>query len=181
MYRALKRLHQYVETSIETQELNLPNIKELTWEYLCNPDLCFKKQELNLLKLCTIQLDIKSQVTCGHCRFRKTFFIFKALARKKIVSKETRAKQISEMLQLNSEAIVKFCFKKIEDKWGENCVSESQIQMLNVGNNEPEGLENTHIRAEVSSRGEVELSEAPMQWPNVQCVQNFRFFGRKLF
>ena len=146
LYRSLTRLHQHVSffffsQNTETQEFNLPIIQELTWKFLCNPELCFNNQGLNLLKLCPMFLDIKNRVTCGHCRFRKTFFIFKALARTKIVSKDIRANRITDMLQVNSDAIVRFCFQKIEEKWGENCVSENQIQMLDAENNELECLE----------------------------------------
>ena len=128
MYRALNRLHQHVETRTENQELDLPIIQKLTWEFLCDPERCSKQQGLNLLKLCPIGLNTKNKVTCGHCRFRKTFFIFKALARAKARSKDQRAKRITDMLQVNSEAIVKFCFERIEEKWGKNCVSESQTR-----------------------------------------------------
>ena len=100
------------------------------------------QEGLNLLKLCQIRLDIKSQVTCGHCRFRKTFFILKAIARKKISSKETREKQISDILQVNSDAIVRFCIKRIEERWGDNCVSEHLIQKLDAESNDFERLRN---------------------------------------
>ena len=104
-----------------------------------------------MLKLCPIGLNIKNQVSCGHCRFRKTFFIFKALARTKIVSQDQRTKVISDMLHFNSEAIVKFCSQKIEEKLGENCISESQIQMLDADNNEVECVEE-ETKPEVASQ-----------------------------
>ena len=141
-----------METNTKHQQLNLTVIQELTWEFLCNPDQCFKKEGLNLLKLCPFGLTIKNQVTCIHCRFRKTFFIFKTIARKKIVSQNTRAEQISFMLQVNSEAIVKFCFKKIEEKWGENCVSENLIQMLDTENNGSLEYLKNEKESEVSSK-----------------------------
>ena len=63
---------------------------------------------------------------CAHCRFRKTVFIFKALARTKIVSKVPRVNQISALLHLNSQEIVNFCIGEMETRWGVNCFTEFQ-------------------------------------------------------
>ena len=61
---------------------------------------------------------------CAHCRFRKTVFIFKALARTKIVSKEPRVNQISAVLHLNSQDIVKYCMNNMGKEWGANYITE---------------------------------------------------------
>ena len=61
-----------------------------------------------MLKLCPFSLEIKSQVSCAHCRFRKTFFALKSLGR---IKDET---QVSRILHRNSESIVNYCVEKMK-------------------------------------------------------------------
>ena len=76
--------------------------------------LCTKNRPLDLTKLCSLSLEVRSQMTCSHCRFRQSFFALRALPRSKIISNDPRAVKISGLLNLNSEAIVKFCVKKLK-------------------------------------------------------------------
>ena len=74
--------------------------------------------------------------------------------------KDTRAKQISDTFQVNSEAIVRFCFAKMREKWGENCVAD-QIKMLNAETDQL-GFFNKEKMSEVVSQ-EIQSSETPGQ------------------
>jgi len=75
------------------------------------------------------------------------------------------------MLQVNSEEIVKFCFKRIEDKWGQKHVSENQTnQMLDTAeNNELEYLNEKKLKPELASVGM--RGSPPPRWPLLSLLQ----------
>ena len=169
-YRALSRLHELIDrknknsnevldlTTKSSNDSILLNFvflvkgffffesfaisRELIWEFLCSYDSCSRKQSLDPEKLCPIRIGINNRVTCNHCRFRKTFFTFKALARNKTVSKMPRGNQISAHLFKNSKKIVDFCMGELEKKFGENCAKKF------LKNEKPEDHETQQIEQE---------------------------------
>ena len=146
LYRSLTKLHEYVDAKTKIKNLvDLKNCQQITWEFLCNEDLCVKKKALDLSNLCQILLDYKIQVKCAHCRFRKTVFIFKALARTKLISKDARMNKIVELLHLDSELIVAFCMDRMKEKLrekgkvGESCLTgpkQLESKLTKPANNE---------------------------------------------
>ena len=113
-YRALIKLHEYVDENTDSSKLlSLDTCQCLTWEFLCSHKFCIQKRPLVLNKLCDMEIGLKSQIACAHCRFRKTFFALRSIARTKIVSRDPRSNNISKMLHMNSDMIVGFCVKKL--------------------------------------------------------------------
>ena len=117
-YRGLTRLHEYVDLRNKIKDAS--DLQALVWKFLCDSDFCIQKRALNLTQLCPIDLETKKK-QCAHCRFRKAVLIFKALARTKLVksAEELRVNQISNLLHQNSEEIVKFCVRKMEERLSE--------------------------------------------------------------
>ena len=108
--------------------LKLRTVEWITYELKFR---CIQHRALHLTQLCPIQLENKVQ-QCGHCRFRKAFFIFKTLARTKLVQsiEVPRVNQISMLMYNNSDAIVKFCIGKIEEKLDLKCITELQKEEI---------------------------------------------------
>lgn len=121
-YRALTKLHEHVndktKRSDEIELLDLRRFQELTWDFLCTADLCTGNRVFDsTVKLCPINFGTTySSNQCAHCRFRKTFFIFKNLAWTN--SKIPRVNQISAKLFRYSKAIVEYCVSQMSLKRG---------------------------------------------------------------
>ena len=96
--------------------LNDANVCEnLVWSYLNDWKKCKKQVPFQLNRLCDFQKESYSNVSCSHCRFRKTVVSVKSLAVSKTSEKNEKYRAMSMLLCLHSFTILNFLNKKLKD------------------------------------------------------------------